>query len=142
MNYLKAFIAGFVSTLAFHQGVLWLLYTGGFSQRAPWNMTPVPPFNSPAVISLAFWGGVWGIVSWALIRASRGGAYWIKALVIGALGPSLVAWFVVMPIKGMGLAGGWDPKIIVGAVLLNGAWGLGVALLMRLLNRVSLPFQL
>ena len=29
-----------------------------------------------------------------------------------------------------------DPKIIVGALLLNGAWGLGVALLMRLLNRV------
>jgi hypothetical protein len=37
-----------------------------------------------------------------------------------------------MPIKGMGLAGGWDPKIIVGALLLNGAWGLGTALLMRL----------
>ena len=58
---------------------------------------------------------------------------------IGALGPSLVAWFVVMPIKGMGLAGGWDPKIIVSALLLNGGWGLGAALLMRLLNRVSVP---
>ena len=115
MIYLKAFIAGFVSTLVFHQGVLWLLYAGGFSPRAPWNMTPVPPLHAPAVISLAFWGGVWGIVLWALIGASGGGAYWIKALVIGALGPSLVAWFVVMPIKGMGLAGGWDPKIIVGA---------------------------
>jgi hypothetical protein len=100
MIYLKAFVAGFASTLAFHQGLLWLLYTGGLSPRAPWNMTPVPPLNSPAVISLAFWGGVWGIALWALIRASRGGAYWTKALVIGALGPSLVAWFVVMPIKG------------------------------------------
>jgi hypothetical protein len=139
MTYVKAFIAGFVSTLAFHQGVLWLLSAGGFSPRTPWDMTPVPPFNAPAVISLAFWGGVWGIVLWALIGAAGGGAYWIKALVIGALGPSLVAWFVVMPIKGMGLAGGWDPKIIVGALLLNGAWGFGVALLMRLLNRVSLP---
>jgi hypothetical protein len=68
MTYLKAFIAGFASTLAFHQGLLWLLYTGGFSPRAPWNMTPVPPLNAPAVISLAFWGGVWGIVLWALTR--------------------------------------------------------------------------
>lgn len=102
-------------------------------------MMPVPPLYVPAVISLAFWGGLWGIVLWALIGASHGGAYWLKALVIGALGPSLVAWFVVMPIKGMGLAGRWDPKIIVGALLLNGAWGLGVALLMRLLNRVSVP---
>ena len=64
MIYLKAFIAGFVSTLVFHQGVLWLLYAGGISPRAPWNMTPVPPLNIPAVISLAFWGGLWGIVLW------------------------------------------------------------------------------
>ncbi len=138
MIYLKAFIAGFVSTLVFHQGVLWLLYVSGVSPRAPWNMTPVPPLHIPAVISLAFWGGVWGIVLWALISASTGNAYWIRALVIGALGPSLIAWFVVMPIKDMGPAGGWDPKVIVGGLLLNGAWGVGVALLMRLLNRVSL----
>ena len=102
-------------------------------------MTPVPPLSAPAVISLAFWGGVWGIVLWALIRASRGGAYWTKALVIGALGPSLVAWFVVMPIKGMSVAGGWDPKIIVSGLLLNGVWGLGAALLIRLLNQVGRP---
>jgi hypothetical protein len=139
MIYLKAFIAGFASTLVFHQGVLWLLYAGGFSPRAPWNMTLVPPLNVPAVISLAFWGGVWGIVLWALIGTSGDSAFWIKALVIGVLGPSLVAWFVVMPMKGMGPAGGWDPKIIVGALLLNGAWGLGAALLIRLLNRVTVP---
>lgn len=132
MTHLKAFIAGFVSTLSFHQGLLWLLYAGGVSPRAPWNLAPVPPLGVPAVISLAFWGGIWGIVLWALIRASRGGAYWTRAIVIGALGPSLVAWFVVMPLKGIGFAGGWDPKIIVGALLLNAAWGVGVALLMLL----------
>ena len=143
MIYLKAFFAGFVATLVFHQGVLWLLYAGGFLPRAPWNMTPVPPLSSAtAVISLAFWGGVWGLVLWALISVSTGSAYWIRALVIGALGPSLIAWSVVMPIKGMGFAGGWDPKIIVGALLLNGAWGLGVALLVRLLNRVILPNEM
>jgi len=103
--------------------------------RAPWNMAPVPPFHVPAVISLAFWGGLWGIVLWAFIRSSRGGAYWVKALIIGALGASLVAWFVVMPLKGMGPAGGWDLKVIVAGLLLNGAWGLGAALLMRLMNQ-------
>ena len=140
MNNVKAFIAGFVSTLVFHQGLLWLLYVGGVSPRAPWDMTAVPPLRVPAVVSLAFWGGVWGIVLWVLVRHSSGSAYWAKALMIGALGPSLVAWFVVMPIKGMGPAGGWNPKIIVGALLLNGAWGVGVAVLMRLLrpSRASL----
>jgi hypothetical protein len=39
MIYLKAFVAGFASTLVFHQGLLWLLHAGGFSPRAPWNMT-------------------------------------------------------------------------------------------------------
>ena len=119
MTYLKAFTAGFLSTLVFHQGLLWLLYAGGLSPRKPWEMTPVPPLNAPAVISLAFWGGVWGIVLWALIGASRGGAYWARALVIGALGPSLVGWFVAMPMKSMAVAGGWDPKSVLVARLLN-----------------------
>ena len=72
------------------------------------------------MISLAFWGGVWGIVLWALIVLRAAAPIGRKALVIGALGPSLVAWFVVMPMKGMGLAGGWNPKIIISGLLLNG----------------------
>src|SRR2546428_13441233 len=111
MTHLKAFIAGFASTLVFHQGLLWLLYAGGFSPRAPWNMTPVPPLNIPAVISLAFWGGLWAILLWALIGASSGGPYWIMALLIGAPGPGPGAWFVVMPTTGMGHPGGWGPPI-------------------------------
>ncbi len=85
-----------------------------------------------------------GILGWGVgnppvdsDRRFRDGAYWIKAIAIGALGPSLVAWFVVMPIKGLGPAGGWDPKILIGGLLLNGAWGLGVGLIMRL---VPLPW--
>jgi hypothetical protein len=33
MIYLKAFVAGFASTLAFHQGLLWLLYTEDFHRE-------------------------------------------------------------------------------------------------------------
>jgi hypothetical protein len=136
VRYLKAFAAGFISTLVFHQGVLALLWAAGVFPRAPFNLTPVPPLGVPAVVSLAFWGGVWGIVLWELIRRTSGAKHWTLALIIGALGPSLVAWFVVMPLKGMAPAGGFDPKIIVGALLLNGAWGLGVALLMRVFERL------
>ena len=49
----------------------------------------------------------------------------------------MVCSYAVMPIKGLGPAGGWDPKIIIGGLLLNGAWGLGVGLIMRL---VPLPW--
>ncbi|MGH8456038.1 MAG: hypothetical protein ACRETW_11465 [Stenotrophobium sp.] len=135
MQYLKAFIAGFVSTLVFHQGLLGLLHLAGITPFAPYSMTATGPLHVPQVISLSFWGGVWGIVLWLLIANARGAVYWSRAAIIGAIGPSVVAWFVVMPLKGMGMAGGWNPHIIAGALLLNAAWGLGVALIMRLLLR-------
>src|SRR5207249_8311211 len=49
---------------------------------------PVPPIGVPAVMSLAFWGGVWGIAIWPLLRHAAGAAYWLRALLIGAVGPS------------------------------------------------------
>jgi hypothetical protein len=58
--------------------------------------------------------------------------YWVWALVLGAIAPSLVALFIVFPLKGEPVAGGGKPVILVGALLLNGAWGIGVALWMRL----------
>lgn len=136
MEMIKAFIVGFVSTLVFHQGALAVLYAAGMSPKAPFAMTATAPFHVPAVISLAFWGGLWGIVLWLAIRGAPDLRYWTLAAVLGALGPSIVALFVVFPLKGMPMAGGWDPKIIVGALILNGAWGLGVALLMRLMTRL------
>jgi MFS-type transporter involved in bile tolerance (Atg22 family) len=134
MAFLKAFIAGFVSTLVFHQGVLTLLHLAGAFPRAPYDLGAVPPLGIPAVISLAFWGGVWGAAIWPLLKNAAGAAYWLRALVIGAIGPSAVALFIVFPLKGMPMAGGWDPKLVIGALVLNGAWGLGLALLMRLMT--------
>ncbi len=132
MKWLLAFVAGFVSTLIFHQGLLELLYLAGAFPRPAWNLAAVPPLGVPAVISLAFWGGLWGIVLWALVRRLRGGRRWLWGAIWGALLPSIVALFVVFPLKGMPMAGGFDPKIIIGALLLNGVWGLGVVALMKL----------
>ncbi len=133
MNARKAFLAGFLSTLIFHQGVLAILHAAGATPRAPYSMDPTRPLQVPAVISLAFWGGIWGILLWLAIRGYQGSStYWILALVIGAIAPSLVALLVVFPLRGQPVGGGWRPEIIIGALLLNGAWGLGVALFLRL----------
>lgn len=137
MVWFRAFIAGFGSTLIFHQGVLGLFYLAGLFPRAPFAMDGVPPLGVPSVLSLAFFGGLWGIVLWALIRGLRGPRHWLMALVAGAVLPTVVALFVVFPLKGMAMAGGWDLKLWVGALILNGAWGLGVALLMRVLGAPS-----
>ncbi len=133
MQYLKAFGAGYIATLLFHQSVLALLHTLNPDVPAPFNMTPTEPFGIPAVISLAFWGGLWGSLLWFMIRNAAGKAFWAMAILLGAIGPSAVALFIVMPMKGLGVAMGWDPKIIVGALILNAAWGLGVGILMRML---------
>jgi hypothetical protein len=139
MTWLKAFVAGFVSTLIFHQGMLAILHAAGKSPRAPYSMHPTPPLGVPAVISLAFWGGLWGILLWIAIARFQGTTlYWILALILGAIAPSLVALYVVMPLKGQPAAGGGKPSLIVGALLLNGVWGLGVALFMRLFHRPSI----
>lgn len=132
---LQAFVAGFLATLVFHQGLLGVLYAAGVSPAAAWNMTPVPPLGVPAVLSLAFFGGLWGIALWLLVRTRGGAAHWALAIVLGALLPSLVAWFVVFPLKGIALSS----ALVVGALLLNGAWGLGVAVFMRLFRGVARP---
>lgn len=123
-----AFVAGFIATLVFHQGLLQILHMAGVVPAAAWNMEPTPPLGVPKVLSLAFWGGLWGPVLWWLIAGRRGAMHWVLAFALGALLPSLVAWFVVLPIKGVALTS----ALIVGALLLNGGWGLGVALCMRL----------
>ena len=133
MKNLNAFIAGFVSTLLFHQGVLALLHSANPSAPAPFDLTATAPLQAPAVISLAFWGGIWGIAIWQLLKNSSGIGYWLTAIVLGSIGPSAVALFIVMPLKGLGVAMGWNPQIIVGALVLNAAWGFGLGLMMRIL---------
>ena len=126
-----AFVAGFVATLVFHQAVLWCLHNFGYVPRAPWSMQHVPPFGIPAVISLAFWGGVWGVIMIPMIARRRGSAFWIAAILFGAIFPTLVAWFIVAPIKHMPIAGGWNPKTMMVGPLVNGVWGFGTALIYR-----------
>jgi hypothetical protein len=137
MVWFKAFLAGFFSTLIFHQGLLAILHAAGATPRAPYSLDPVPPLGVPAVLSLAFWGGVWGILLWLVIAGAEGPRYWLLALLFGAVAPSAVALLVVLPLKGQPAGGGWKPAVIVGALLLNGAWGIGVAAFMRLFHRSS-----
>lgn len=129
-----AFLAGVIATFVFHQGGLALLNQTGITDRAPFNMTPTRPLGIPQVFSLAFWGGVWGIVlAWFL--STRKKAWFTRAFIFGALLPTAVALFVVMPLKGLPVAGGFDVPLILGAVILNGLWGLGTALIYRALGR-------
>ena len=79
----RGFIAGFASTLMFHQGMLMLLYSAGLTPNMPFVLQPTQPLG-------------------------------------------------VMPLKGMPMGGGWHAAGIATALLVNGAWGLGTGLFLRL----------
>ena len=131
------FIAAFVSTLIFHQLGLLLLHYAGMTPSWPYNMRPVPPFRVPQFISLAFWGGVWGIVFVLVERyiARSPGGYWIGAIIFGAILPTAVSWFIVAPLKDLPVGYGFHfPGLFVGPIV-NGLWGLGTAVFLCLTPR-------
>lgn len=136
MRILKAFVAGVLAVVVFHQGAVALLYTLGVTQRAPFATTATAPLGVPQVVSLAFWGGVWGVMLWPLVtRLAPRVGYWLAAILLGAILPSLVAWFVVAPLKGQPVGMGWQTDAVATALVVNAAWGFGLALVMRLAKR-------
>lgn len=136
MRYAKAFLAGALSVLLFHQGAVEVLYLIGATARGPYEMNPTWPFGVPQVFSRAFWGGLWGIALWlALERVRTPVRYWLLAAVLGMLGPTLVAWFVVLPLRGQPIGGGWQAATMLRAFVVNAAFGIGVAVLMRCFER-------
>jgi len=134
-SFLFGFIAGFFGTLVFHQLMVALLWGVGLAPFHPFSMAVTRPFGVPAVISLSFWGGLWGIL-YALVHRGfpGGGAYWVTAFFFGAILPSLVALLVVFPIKGRPMGGGWHLPLLVTAFLVNGAWGIGTGLVLKWLS--------
>jgi hypothetical protein len=134
MNFVKAFLAGFFATLVFHQGLLAILHAAGATGLSAWAMKPTPPLGVPQVFSLAFWGGVWGIALWLAVRRLDSARYWLASIAIGAIAPSAIAFLVVLPLKGVSVPAPALPKMIFGALLLNGVWGFGAALGMRLVG--------
>ena len=132
----SGFVAGALSVLVFHQAMLGLLHLAGITPATPWSFASTAPFGVPAVLSAAFWGGLWGCV-FVLVgpRFPRGPAYWFTAFAFGALALTLVAWFVVLPLKGMPVGGGWRPAGMATGLLVTGAWGVGTALILAAIGR-------
>ena len=129
------FGAAFLATLVFHQLGVELCHLIGLTPNAPYSLRPVPPFGVPQVISLAFWGGVWGIVfvlAERLIARCPGG-YWLGAIFFGAIVPTVFSWLVVAPLKGLPHGYGFNfPGLFVGPIV-NGLWGLGTGVFLTVL---------
>jgi hypothetical protein len=132
----SGFLAGFLAVLTVHQAVI---AAGGALGVLPgasgWSMRPVPPMGIPQVLSLAFWGGIWGIPLAALAaRMGKGLAGWVVPALLFGLATTLVGWYVVGPLKGRPAADLSAARLMTGLVI-NGAWALGALAFLGLLRR-------
>lgn len=125
-------VAGALAMLMFHQTTLQLLFWAGIAPQAAFRFAHVAPFNVPMVVSLTFWGAIYGAVLGL-------GSPWLprsfitRAITAGVFA-LLMAWFVVRPLAGYPVAFGWEAAAMLRSVGANLMWGLGFALIVPILN--------
>jgi hypothetical protein len=136
MRVFLGFIAGAIAVLTFHQGMVAALHAAGWVQFAPYPTAPVPPFGVPRIADLCFWGGLYGAV-FGLAMPRFTWPAWLNGLILGVIA-ALVGMFIVAPLKGLPIAGGWMPANILRSLVINGFWGLGVGIILPLLMPRSL----
>jgi len=129
------FVAGAVGVLIFHQGVVLALYLLNLLPSPPYSTRATAPLGIPQVVSSAFWGGLWGIVLvWCMTALRAADRLWV-ALLFGGILPTLVGILVVTPLKGGDPLARLEIAGLLRGFVINGAWGLGTAILYRLANR-------
>ncbi|HEY9548930.1 MAG TPA: hypothetical protein VIR45_05465, partial [Kiloniellaceae bacterium] len=123
------FVAGFFSVLIFQMAAIAILQAAGVAfPFAAWSLEPVPPLAVPLSLSAAFWGGLWGVVYALLEPRLTARLGWLAGgLVFGAL-PVLVLWFVVLPLKGLPVGGGFTLAGVLVGIVVHAAFGLGTAI--------------
>lgn len=130
------FVAGFVGILVFHQLGFYVSNELGFTRAGIYNMKPVPPFGVPTILSSAFWGGLWGVVAAFVVprvpTPANGVLGWI--LFAGVV-VTLANWFIVLPIKGLPVGGGFRMPGVIAAPVVYAFWGFGMWLIATGLRR-------
>lgn len=132
---IAGFLSGAASVLVFHQAAVALFHLLALTSRPAWSLQPTHPWGVPQVWSLAFWGGVWGVLLAVTFARLEGVRLLLATLLFGAIAPTLVAWFVVAPLKGQPMAGGFAAAAMALALVANGLWGLGTGIGLALFGR-------
>ena len=132
------FIAGALGVLIFHQLGFYVATELGLSRATIYNLQPVPALGVPAIVSSAFWGGLWGIAAAFMVPrlpgALNGAVGWV---LFAAILVSLVNWFVVFPMKGLPIGGGFRMPGVLVVPVVYGFWGLGMWLISALVRRAT-----
>jgi hypothetical protein len=125
-------VAGALAMLMFHQTTLQVFYWFGLAQQSAFRIAHVPPFNVPMVVSITFWGAIYGGV-FGCAAPRLPGPLAVRGLIAGVFA-TLMVWFVVRPIAGHAIAFGWELPAMLRSAAANLMWGFGVALLLPALS--------
>jgi hypothetical protein len=131
------FIAGAISHVVFQGALGVLYYAGGIIPSLPWSLAPLPPFGVPTTLNFAFWAGLWGL-PYALLEprsAKRIGT--VSTGLLFGIAAQSVLWFVVQPLKGLGVGAGFPPETVLIYVGYHLVFGLGLAFTFAALRAVS-----
>ncbi|HEX4368838.1 MAG TPA: hypothetical protein VH023_18515 [Rhodopila sp.] len=124
-------IAGAIAVLTFHQTTLQAFFWCGLAPHAAFRIAVVPPFSAPLVVSITFWGAVYGgLFGWAAPVLPR--SVLLRGLAAGAFAV-LMGWFVVRPIAGHHVAFDWRIAPMLRSASACLMWGLGVTLILPML---------
>ena len=126
------FSAGAIAALVFHQGLAEIFDIVGIGKMVAFRVTPTWPFGIPSLVSLSFWGAMYGVVL-ALIAPYWRRPLWQAGIGLGLIA-GLVALSVVFPLKGYPIAHGGAVWPILRTFILTASWGLGTSLLLPLLR--------
>jgi hypothetical protein len=125
-------LAGALAILIFHQTTLQIFFWLGLSAQASFRIAHVPPFNAPLVVSITFWGAVYGGLLGLVLPWTRG-PLCAKTAVTGMCATGL-SWFVFLPLMGQATAFGWHAGPMLRSFAAYQMWGIGVCLLLPLLH--------
>jgi hypothetical protein len=124
--------------LVFHQLGFYVSNQLGFTRAVIYNGAPLPPYGVPAIVSAAFWGGLWGIAAAFFVPRLPAGLNGVVGWILfAAVIVTLVNWFVVLPIKGSPVGGGFRMPGVVVVPIVYGFWGLGMWLIYSLVRRAA-----
>ncbi len=130
------FVAGVVAVAVFHQLAVFAFGYAGLGEGEVYSFRPTAPFGVPRIMSQMFWGGVWGVVFAVLFeRLPERWPLVMAGFLFSLCGPVLFGWTVVAALRGQRLFGGLNPIRMLASVLINGCFGIGLALIFAGLRR-------
>ena len=136
LRMLFGFAAAAISVVVFHQGMIAVLNTvhlpGLEMERMPWMMDPVGRFGVPRLLDLCFWGGMYGVL-FGLVAPWLWRPFVISGVLFGVLAV-LIGFFVVAPLKGLTVGGGYEVTTWARAMVINISWGIGLGIIFPLLS--------